>query len=375
MPFEKINSIKRIGTLPTVDIEIESEDHIFFGNGIATSNSHGVAYAVMAYWSAYLKLYDTKNFFVHKLRGSSDKINPDLEKKQLILDAKNFNIEVIGPSIKYPHETFTLIDGRIHIGICDVKNVGKAHLDKLNNELKNFDINKITWPQFLFGVLPLINKRTVENLISVGAFGQFNKSRTEMLHDVSCVLGKALTSKEIQFINNHISGDVVTCIETLLSAGTKKEGGAIATQARISKLNTVLTKLKNPGRSLQDDPSIYAQAEERLLGCAINHSKLNACSDASFADTKCTEISQGKLARSTLAVIVKRIKVHKTTKGDEMAFLSIEDESGELENVVVFTELYGQCKDIIFEEATLLISGEVKDATRKSFIVESIFQI
>ena len=58
-----------------------------------------------------------------------------------------------------------------------------------------------------------------------------------------------------------------------------------------------------------------------------------------------------------------------------MAFLSVEDESGELENIVIFTELYGQHKDIIYEESTVLLSGEIKDQKRKSFIVESVFQI
>ena len=58
-----------------------------------------------------------------------------------------------------------------------------------------------------------------------------------------------------------------------------------------------------------------------------------------------------------------------------MAFLSIEDDSGELENIVVFPDIYEQNKDIIYEQATVLISGEIKDKQRNSFIIDKIYMI
>ena len=79
--------------------------------------------------------------------------------------------------------------------------------------------------------------------------------------------------------------------------------------------------------------------------------------------------------KSTLACIVKRIREHKTKNDDEMAFLSVEDNSGELENIVIFPDIYSQNKDIIYEESTILLTGEIKDKKRRSFIVESIFSI
>ena len=120
---------------------------------------------------------------------------------------------------------------------------------------------------------------------------------------------------------------------------------------------------------------MYAKIEEKLLGCAVSHSELNACADAAHADATCKEVSDGKIDKSTLACIVKRIREHKTKNDDEMAFLSVEDNSGELENIVIFPDIYSQNKDIIYEESTLLLTGEIKDKKRRSFIVESIFSI
>jgi DNA polymerase III alpha subunit len=240
----------------------------------------------------------------------------------------------------------------------------------------------ITWSEMLFKVIPGLNKTMSKNLIESGAMSLFGVSRSEMSHHVSSLITAkgAMTKKELEGLVSLINEDnkndpIFMHVENLLSKGTKKEGGFISSDRRRDKVKMLLSQLKNPGRSLSDDPAIYARAEEKLLGVEINHSQLSACSDASFADTTCKEVSEGKTSKSTLAVIIKRVKTHKTTKGDIMAFLSIEDESGELENIVIFTELYGQHKDIIYEESTVLMSGEIKDKTRKSFIIESIFQI
>lgn len=240
----------------------------------------------------------------------------------------------------------------------------------------------MTWAEFFFKIVPELNKRMTENLILSGGMSLFGLSRTEMLHQTSSLITSkgSLTKKEIEGLITLINEDnknnsIEWHIENLLNKGTKKEGGFISSDKRKDKVKMLLSQLKNPGRSLKDDPAIYARKEESLLGVEINHSQLNACSDASFADTTCREICEGKTSLSTLAVIIKRVKTHKTTKGDMMAFLSVEDESGELENIVIFTELYGEHKDIIYEESTVLMSGEIKDKSRKSFIVESLFQI
>ena len=58
-----------------------------------------------------------------------------------------------------------------------------------------------------------------------------------------------------------------------------------------------------------------------------------------------------------------------------MAFLSVGDESGELENVVVFPDIYEQNKDIMYEQATVLMSGEIQDKQRTSFTVDKVFSI
>ena len=356
---------------------IEVFDIIEKSNRYSFNKSHAVAYAIMAYWSAYLKCHYPEKFFKHWLRNANEKIDPDLEKRQLIMAAKAEDINVYGPSIRYLHENFSWHNESIYFGLCNVKNVGKAHLEKFKNLVSDWD-RDLSWSELVIKVLPEVNKKAVENLIKVGFFGGLRKSRSEMLHEHSCVL--ELTKKELAGLRSCVDAsnfqiDFKSHVQYFISKGLKRDGGFISTESRLVKVQNILSRLNNPGRSLVDNPSMYAKIEEKLLGCAVSHSELNACADAAHADATCKEVSDGKIDKSTLACIVKRIREHKTKNDDEMAFLSVEDNSGELENIVIFPDIYSQNKDIIYEESTLLLTGEIKDKKRRSFIVESIFSI
>lgn len=356
------------------DKAIEVFDIIEKSNRYSFNKSHSVSYAVMAYWSAYLKIHHPKEFYTNWLREAEEKIDPDMEKKELILSAKSDKIETFGPHYTKLEENFFWDDesNGIRYGICNVKSVGKLHLDQLREYLIE---PPTTWIEMLLKVLLNVNKKAVENLIKVGAFSGLKKSRTEMLHEFSCI--SDLTDKELLAFIAHInnSHSLLDNLVSFTNAGLKKNGGYISSEKRLEKIHAIIDRLKNPGRDLGDNPVIYSGVERQLLGHSIYNSEIGASADAIYADTSCMDINNGKFIKSTLAVVLKRIRIHTTKKGEDMAFLSVEDDSGILENVVVFTELYGQNKDIIYEDAMVLITGEIKDKSRKSFIVESIYLI
>ena len=340
------------------------------------NKSHSISYAFISYWSAYEKYYMTKLYFKNWLSESHEKIDPDTEKKQLIMSARSENIKVYGPHYSALEDNFfwdRSVQG-IRFGICNVKNVGKLHLDKMKKEIGG--IQDPTWSSLCIKALPNINKRAVENLIKVGAFSGFKKTRSAMQHEFSCILG--LTKKELDYLSNNCdpSLEIVDNIKNMLAKGLKRDGGPIATQARYKKIDDIVLRIENPGRSLLDNPANYAKIEERLLGCAINHSELSACSDASYANATCKEINNGRTDSSTIACVIRKIREHKTKNKDIMAFASVEDETGELDNIVFFPDIYEQNIDIIYEDATVLLSGKIDDSSSyNSFVVDSVFLI
>ena len=339
------------------------------------NKSHAVAYAKMGYWSAWLRCKYIEDFFKNWLDGADDKIKPDEEKKYLIMSAKAEGISVRSPTIKIMEPGFTLKGGMIYFGICNVKHVGQAHLTALKTKMAGRDIEDMTWAEFLFTVLIHINKRAVENLIKVHTFSFFGLSRTQMLHEFSCV--SSLTKTEKGLISEWPIGtmDVRGVIQSVINRGTKKEGGIVSSSRRMPKLEEILTRLDNPGRTLSDNPVVYAKAEENLLGCSINDSELNACAEAAHADSTCKEVADGKFGTSTVACVIKKVREYVTKNGDTMAFVSAEDESGEMDNIVIFPDVYDLIKDIIYESAAVLITGELKDKKRNSFIINKAFLI
>lgn len=347
------------------------------------NKSHAVAYAKISYWSAYLRYYRFLKFTREWMRDAKEKINPDLEKRQLILAAMSEGILFRGPSIRLLEEDFTMsIENDEHIisfGLCNIKNVGSSDVAKLRKKIKDIEIpvERFNWTLLLIHILTDVNKRAVKSLISAGAFSGFGQSRTRMLHDFECI-SEGLTKGEINSIReyfNVLDVSVTELIERFLGRGLKKEGGFISRISRMNKVQEILLRLQNPGRDLSDSPVTYSREEERLLGYAINYSELTACSNASHANATCLQVSEGRRGNCIVAAMITRLREHRTSKGDLMAFVSAEDNSGELENIVIFPDLYEQNKAIIYERSTVLLSGEVKDFERNSFIVDRIFEI
>jgi DNA polymerase III alpha subunit len=58
-----------------------------------------------------------------------------------------------------------------------------------------------------------------------------------------------------------------------------------------------------------------------------------------------------------------------------MAFLAVEDSSGELDSVTVFPDAYREHRDVLIEGNTVLINGEVSKKDKTSIIVNKASQI
>lgn len=364
MQSERIIGVRSLGKRKTYDIQVDNDKHVFYANGVATSNSHSISYAMISYWSAYLKYHYPQNFYLNWLKLADEKIDPDREMKELIDSAKVDKIQVLPPNLELMNENFIQYNGGIYFGFCNVKNVGRAEFAKL----RDLEIPP-NYTKLLISLLS-INKRIVDNLIDVGVFTKYD-TRTKMAHDIECL--RELTEKELEWLKTNLNEDLSLQDNLSLLARPKKEGGGAANYKRSDGVNQIVLRMNNPGRSLKDNPIIFAQKEENLLGCSLSCSELDGCVDAGFADTTCAEFTAGKNGKMTLAVIIKRHNEYKCKTGENMCFMSAEDTSGEIENIVIFPTVYSEYSSIIYDNSTLLISGE--RGKENSFVVEKIYQI
>ena len=344
-------------------------------NRYAFNKSHAVAYAINAYWAAYCKHHRRKKFYKVWLDGSKGKPKEDVEKKQLIMDAKRANIDVYPPRLGHLYTNFTMDDNCniIYYGLKYIKHVGTKECEKLEG-LE--DVCSYTWMDCLCNIIHKlrINKRSAIALISVGAFnGKNNREcRQKMLYEFDS--WKQLTDREREAIveaHNEKKGGLKSFSEGIdaMTKRIKVKGKRSETVADIKD------SVDNPFYSLDDESSIIATAEEKYLSCSLTCSKVDE-TGLNISVNMCKEIlNESIIGKANLAVEIERIKVIKTKKGDEMAFLTVEDSSGSLDSAVVFPETWEKSKNLLIESNTVLLLGEVQRRDRGSLIVNEVKQI
>lgn len=349
----------------------------------AFNKSHAVAYAYLAYWSAYCKYHRRQRFYTTYLNRANRKPYPDEEKKQLINDAKKADIEVLPPRLQHLVADFSRDKKKevIYYGINHVKNVGGAETKKIMDFLQDCDVKDFNWLDCLFSLIEglRINKRATIALISVGAFNGRNNlaSRQKMLYEFDS--WKKLTERERKtIVSNYKSGDPSVFAEDLSGAINHLiEGRGLKINAR--RMETVLDikdSLDNPFYDINDNALTVAIDEEKFLAAPLTCSKVDGL-DIINSTNMCQDVAKGTITgKAILAAEIVRIKIVKTKNGknpgQEMAFLSLEDGSGDLEDVVIFPDGYKENKDVLIEGNTVLLHGEAK---KGSFIVNKATQI
>lgn len=117
--LSRIISIEYDGEEETYDIEMDSEEHNFFANGILTHNSHAVAYSYISYWTAWLKHYYPLEFMASTLKNEGDKDS----RTQYLIEARRLGIKVLLPHINSSDVDFTIEGDAIRIGLSAIKYV------------------------------------------------------------------------------------------------------------------------------------------------------------------------------------------------------------------------------------------------------------
>ena len=351
-------------------------------NRYAFNKSHAVSYAIDAYWSAYCKTYRLKKFYETYLNRADRKPKPDIEKKQLIMDAKRAEIEVYPPRLQHLHRDFTRNMNKdvIYYGLQHIKHVGGKECEKIEEYIKNHDVSKYSWMDCLIRIVHglKINKRATIALISVGAFNGVNnrESRQKMLYDFDS--WKQLSAREQQGIaDNHTSEDPSLYADSLSEAISHMVKTVKVNSRRMSTVEDINNSLKNPFYDLDDKSSVVASDEEKYMSCSLTCSKVDGL-ELNMVTNLCQDVVNGTITKkANLAVEIVRIKIVKTKKGknpgQEMCFLTVEDSSGSLEDVVVFPEPYNDFKDLLLENNTVLLMGE--SGKNKSFVVNKVRQI
>jgi DNA polymerase III alpha subunit len=381
----KIVGCKYVGVKNCLDIEVKSDEHVFYANNVVVSNSHSVSYAVCSYLSAFQKAHNTKEFFLSYLYYANEKQDPHQEIYELVSEAKLFDLKVKTPWITNYKDKFYANKNTIYFGIKDIKSLTSKNGDKLIEVLDNIEkdlskkIKNMLWIEILLYLNSKICSTSFKILCSIGFFQGISEiiSRNKCLYDYEIL--KSLTKAEQSWLEAHfVEKGWQNLREALVDlAPLKKEGGGTSKQERKQAILNEIQLLDNPPYDLIDDPAWIIDQEIRFLGCPISLSKVET-SDTSAANTTCKEVVNGKHGKNICIVAnIQRVSDYKVKKGESkdklMSFLTIEDETAILDSVVVFPNTREKYKYVLFEGNNLILCGYV-NSNDSSFIIEKIHE-
>jgi len=314
------------------------------------NKSHSIAYALIAYQTAYLKAHYPIEFMASLL--TSEQV--DVERIGfLIEECKRMGIEVLPPDINESYRNFSVVPqkNQIRFGLLAIKNVGANTVEAIVTERKKRGpFTSLT--DFLVRIDPKdINKKSLESMIKAGVFDKFEE-RNQLLFNLE---------KLLEFNREYYN---------------KKASGQVGLFERIGKERFEI-KLEKTKPATKKEKLIW---EKELLGLYISAHPAEdfkkIFEKKAIPISKITDQMIGKTVR--IGGVISAIKKIITRNGSPMIFAEVEDGEGKIE-AVIFPSILMRNQEAIREYKAVLISGRVdnKDGVPKIICdnIEEILEI
>ena len=306
----------------------------------AFAKAHAAAYAHITYWTAYFKAHYPTYFMAALLSSVQDNLD---KVAAYIRECREMGIEVLPPDINESDVDFTPVGERvIRFGLGAIKHVGRAAVEAILSVRGEgfrdfFDFFRRIDPE-------RVNRDTVEALIKAGAMDRFGPRKGLL----------ALVEEGLQ-----------------LAQRSKRE--RLSGQRSFFEGEELLPKVKLPA---DEFPKRMLYAFEReYLGLFISGYPLDEYVEK-LAQWGVVPLAEASSQRGKFAVagLVKKATVKPTRNGGRMAFVLLEDKTGEQE-VVVFPGVYEKTPGWFAEGRLLILKvrwGKRNGNGQKSLIAEGV---
>lgn len=334
------------------------------------NKSHAVAYAVIAYQTAFLKRYYPACFFAALLgteMNNTDKITI------YINDARETGIEILPPDVNESLFLFNVIDRKIRFGMGAIKNVGHGPVEAIIAErLSNGPFTGFI--NFCERVsMRSCNKRVLESLIKVGAFDDCEKmNRATLLEHLELIVSYASKKQEEKALGQVNLFDMGVSVETTEQMLNLNEISDFEDKEKLGYEQQLLG-IYVSGHPLDKFGDILEELVSMPISDIQGLPKMEK-PEFDFRNTGAQkkDPSQRNL---TIAGIISDKKIIMTKKGDKMAFVTLEDLSGKIE-CIFFPKTYMEFFEILESEEPIVLSGYVRlSDDRRSFYVNKARQL
>jgi DNA polymerase-3 subunit alpha len=299
--------------------------------GYGFNKSHAAGYALITYQTAWLKTHYPAEFMSAVL--SLDLANTD-KIIGFIVDCRKIGITIHEPNINNCQYHFIATSSNtINYGLGAIKGIGEASIDHILDVRKNG--NFIDLLDLCIRVdLHKVSRKTLEALIKAGALDCFKLHRAALLYYLENTIKIAFKAqnrchKQLDMFADYYGGESNIQLEFVPTVCSEWDNQEL-----------LLAEKEALGFYFSDHPLGEFQKELIKLGVI--------------------KFSQAKLEKSLqkFAGCIVAIRLSRTKRGDKMAFVTVDD-SITRQEIVVFSDLYQQNKELLKKDQLIVIEGEV----------------
>jgi len=311
--------------------------------GYGFNKAHAASYGIVSYQTAYLKAHYPVEYMTALLTAESSDTDKIVEG---VTECKNMGIIVLSPDINKSLSGFSIekndksLGGKaIRFGLNAVKNVGAAALTEIiGAREKSGEFNNFC--DFYLAVNgQKVNKKVLESLIKAGAMDKFGK-RSAMLAGLDSLRGKCdeILKQKAQGQGSLFGGNDPEAIPV-----PDDNFPAIDEFKKEDLMNM----------------------EKELLGFFLTEHPLSSV--LSILDSE-VDNKIGRLDLETsssgqkikLGGVLSSLRIVMTKKNNsEMAFSTLEDETGKID-LVIFPKTFSQYREFWIKDKVIMIEGKIE---------------
>lgn len=315
----------------------------------AFNKSHAAAYSLVAYRTAWLKRHYPAQFMAALLTSVLDQT---AKVSSYINECERLGIRVQAPDVNSSFAGFVAKDGRILFGLLAIKNLGRGLIAAIVEEREKngrFD-SFYSFCKRVYG--RNFNRRAVESLIYSGALDSLGLNRRQMLIMLPSILSELESDR-----NGALSGQMN--FFTLLG----EESGAgpdIPDAEELPDDEKLLREKEVVGFYVSGHPMAGYRKLAEKLGCA---EIFDLTESESYEDN----------AKVTVLGIITSIKKKVTRSNAEMAFITVEDTSGNIE-ALLFPKTVADSRNLLMNGTVVLLKGRLslREDKEPSIVCDSI---
>ncbi len=299
------------------------------------NKSHAACYALIAYWTAYLKAHYPDAFMAALMTADmrwTDRLAIEIN------ECKHIGLKVLGPDINQSYGDFAIVGGEktIRFGLSGIKNMGKALIEDIviPERDKNGPFKSVC--DFAKRVdSTKFNKKSWEAAIKTGAFDSFGYSRSDLLFNL----------ENIQAYGAKCQKDA--------SSGQTDLFGAFGDAGAI------------PEPEIKPAPTSFSEREQLLwerdlMGLYLSAHPLDKYDTFFEEQTHPYSIVNAENDGKTVTIggIITNVRTLLTKSNTKMAFIKIENKTSEQE-VIVFPSIFEQFGGKLIQDNVVKITGRV----------------